>query len=128
MQQMLFQKKLTEQIIEQYHVPLGNINKGRGSTKCRIEYLVKLGERQFPSKVSATDKNANPHLVWKVCLKKKDNNGEKIRQEGCCCQCSECGVGLCVDPCIEKYHTKNFFEILCRLIYFMYCRYYILFE
>ena len=37
--------------------------------------------------------------VCVVCSTKKDNNGKNIRPEGCF-QCLECGVGLCVDPCL----------------------------
>ena len=75
---------------------------------CVEQDIIRLSERHFPSKVPATDKKANAQRVYVVCSKKKDNNGKNIRQESRF-QCSECGVGLCVDPCFKIYHTiKNF--------------------
>ena len=75
--QMLFRKKLPVQIIERYHVPVRNNN--RGGRPYLEQNIVRLNERHFPSKVPATDKKPNAQRVCAICSKKKDNNEKKIR-------------------------------------------------
>ena len=65
--QILFRKELIEQIMEQYHVPVRNIN--RGGRPCVEQNVVRLSERHFPSKVPSTDKKANAqHMCVCVCV------------------------------------------------------------
>ncbi|PSN54109.1 PiggyBac transposable element-derived protein 4 [Blattella germanica] len=65
---------------------------------------LRLTARHFPSPVLPTPKKQNPTRYCTVCS--NTTTGEKKRRESRY-MCSECGVTLCVFPCLEKYHTLN---------------------
>ena len=61
----------------------------------------RLTERHFPDKVPA---RANGTAGQRDCVVCSGKRGRKRRTTTYCCK--QCGVGLCVVPCFELYHTK----------------------
>lgn len=62
--------------------------------------------RHFPKKVPPTEKKVNATRYCKVCSDRgKKESGKRIRKESRW-WCEECGVGLCVPECFERFHTR----------------------
>lgn len=67
----------------------------------------RLSGRHFPKLIPETAEKSNPTRRCAVCSAQKVGR-KAIRRESRY-YCQECGVGLCVVPCFEKYHTKEEF-------------------
>lgn len=88
---------LVERIIEKYHVAVPRPTKRQ---KMQSDCPLRLTARHFPDIVPPTSLKKNALRKCIVCSRKK------IRRESRY-QCTECDVGLCVQPCFKIYHTTD---------------------
>lgn len=65
---------------------------------------LRLIERHFATLVPATEHKPKPYRRCHVCS--HTTKGPQTRKETRY-ECSECDVGLCVDPCFITYHTQE---------------------
>jgi hypothetical protein len=94
-----FQLKLIREIFQKFHKPRATSKRGRPSAG---DQPLRLTERHFPTVVPPTPKKQNPTRHCHVCT--NTTVAERKRKESRY-MCEKCGVGLCVHPCFEKYHT-----------------------
>ncbi|XP_023235204.1 piggyBac transposable element-derived protein 4-like [Centruroides sculpturatus] len=98
--QLNFRLQLVDQLTEKY---IGGITKPVPSRKHMQEITPnRLLERHFlrANSPTSTKKHATRKCV--VCIKKGSRKESTY-------SCKQCGVPLCVDPCMEIYHTKKNF-------------------
>ena len=70
--------------------------------------LLRLHERHFPSRIDSD--NADKRRICVVCSSvsgKRDKPGAQKRSQKSAFECSDCDVGLCIDPCFKLYHTEH---------------------
>lgn len=66
-----------------------------------LSRAARLTERHFPDKVPTRPNGTPGQRDCAVCSGKR---GRRRKTTTYCCK--QCGVGLCVTPCFELYHTK----------------------
>ena len=71
-------------------------------TPSPLQPAARLTERHFLEKVPSRANGKQSQHVCAVCSFKK---GRKRRTT--VYQCSKCGIGCCVVPCFELFHTKT---------------------
>lgn len=94
-----FRMNLVERIFEKFHItPPQPAKRQKLESGCPL----RLSARHFPDLVTSTSSKKNASRRCAVCSMKK------IRRESRY-QCTECDVGLCVQPCFRIYHTATKF-------------------
>lgn len=71
------------------------------SSQASLSRAARLTERHFPDKVSARSNGTPGQRDCAVC---SGTRGRRRKTTTYCCK--QCGVGLCIVPCFELYHTK----------------------
>jgi hypothetical protein len=100
-----YRMQLVEDHIEKYSDPNIQSPKGRPSA---FPNPLRLTARHFASHIPPNAIKKEPRRQCAVCCSKKNDNGKRIRKETRI-WCKDCGVGLCLEPCFEIYHTKKNF-------------------
>jgi hypothetical protein len=94
-----FQLTLIREIFQKFHKPRPTTTSGRPS---QGNDSLRLKERHFLTLVPPTPSKENPTRKCHVCSNSKLR--EKKRRESRY-MCAKCGIGLCVHPCFQNYHT-----------------------
>ncbi|XP_067130210.1 piggyBac transposable element-derived protein 4-like [Centruroides vittatus] len=98
--QLNFRLQLVDQLTEKY---LGGVTKPVASRKHMKEITPKrLLERHFLRGNSPTSTKRHATRKCIVCTKKGSRKESSY-------SCKQCGVPLCIEPCMEIYHTKENF-------------------
>ena len=89
---------LAENLIKKYRPLVEVPSSGVGRSQILVERPSRLIGRHFPKRCPPTEKKARPQRRCAQCQKDKKRSDTKY-------WCEDCGVGLCVDPCFELWHT-----------------------
>ena len=95
-----FRLNLVEQILGKYFVP-----QERPSRPLDKLSAFRLSGRHFPKLCSKTGKKDKRRR----CVVCSQTTKEKRKRVESYYECTECDVGLCIDPCFEVYHTQKCF-------------------
>lgn len=101
-----FRIELAKQLLHEASCPISSsssqlLTSLSSSSHSSLSPAARLTERHFPDKVPARSNGIPGQRDCAVCSGKR---GRKRKTTTFCCK--QCGVGLCVVPCFELYHTK----------------------
>lgn len=95
--------KLTEQLLEKYHLPKPLVRRGRPSVDVKNDSILQpdISQCIIPANPvkSATTRRCT------VCCNQPGPDGKKLCKETKY-YCPDCDVGLCAAPCFGIYHTQ----------------------